>query len=74
MYNLPRSSLDAGWQQGYSCLVPMPVSFSFEWQVYRAKERLDHDFKERGIDIDATEKAAGTAQEAADTAEQGRQR
>jgi hypothetical protein len=43
--------------------------------VYRAKERLDQDFKEKGIDVDAAEEAARAAKEAAEAASEqfGRQ-
>ncbi len=34
-------------------------------QVYRAKERLDQDFREQGIDVDAEEAAAAAAEDAA---------
>ena len=44
-------------------------------QVYRAKERLDQDFREKGVDVDAAEEAARAAQEAAEAASEqpGRQ-
>lgn len=44
-------------------------------QVYRAKERLDQDFREKGIDVDAAEAAARAAREAAEAASEqpGRQ-
>jgi hypothetical protein len=47
----------------------------FVLQVYRAKERLDQDFREKGIDVDAAEEAARAATEAAEAASQqpGRQ-
>jgi hypothetical protein len=37
-------------------------------QVYRAKERLDQDFREKGVDVDAAEEAARAAREAAEAA------
>lgn len=37
--------------------------------MYRAKERLDMDFREQGIDVDAAEEAAKAAEEAAKAAE-----
>lgn len=48
-------------------------SFYLQSKVYRAKERLDQDFREKGIDVDAAEEAARAAKEATEAAEQGRQ-
>lgn len=44
-------------------------------QVYRAKERLDQDFREKGVDVDAAEEAARAARKAAEAASEqpGRQ-
>lgn len=45
------------------------VFFLNNHQVYRAKERLDLDFKEQGVDVEAAEEAAKAAGEATKASE-----
>lgn len=59
LYRLSSNMLPIAGCHSVSLLLP---------QVYRAKERLDQDFRDQGIDVDAAEEAARAAKQAAEAA------